>query len=66
MELVFLQSLQAEASALTSTGLHTGAFLWGLSNYYEHVEHDMLWERAEQQQYPLARLGIVLNQYSGR
>ena len=66
MELVFLQSLQAESASLNSTRLHTGAFLWDLSNYYEHVDHDILWERAEKQHYPLAVLAIVLNQYSGR
>ena len=46
METVFLQSLRAESAQAAPGTACTAAFLWDMSNYYEHVNHELLWLRA--------------------
>ena len=46
--------------------MHTGAFLWDLSNYYEHLDRRRLWQRAESTDFPLAVAAVALNQYAAR
>ena len=41
--MVFVQSLRAESAQATPGESHTAAFLWDLSNHYEHFSHELLW-----------------------
>ncbi len=67
MEVVYLQSLRAESGQLQEgQKLHTGAFLWDLSNYYEHLDRQLLWSRAASTEFPLAVAAVALNQYAAR
>ncbi len=66
METVFIQSLRSEASQIpdeTGRRSHSAAFLWDLSNYYEFVNHDRLFERARRRGMNLVVVAIALNQY---
>ena len=60
METTFVQALRGEAAV--TGGEHTGAFLWDLANFYEFVNHELLWERARAKGFPLAILAVALNQ----
>jgi hypothetical protein len=44
METTFVQALRGEAAA--ASGQHSGGFLWDLANFYEYVDHEVLWQRA--------------------
>ena len=60
METTFLQALRGESAV--ARGEHTGAFMWDLANFYEYIDHELLWSRAQQRGFPLALLAITLNQ----
>ena len=60
METTFVQALRGEAAV--AGGEHAGAFLWDLANFYEYVDHELLWERARAKNFPLAILAVALNQ----
>ena len=64
MEIVYLQALRAE-SAHAERG-HSAFLLWDLSNYYEHVSWDKLWDRCKEMQFSLVIAAASLNQYAGR
>ncbi len=66
MEVVYVQSLKAEAAQLQDEVLHTRAFLWDLANFYEFLNRRRLWERAESTGFPLAVAALALNQYSAK
>ena len=67
MEVVFLQSLKAESGQMQDGHrMHTGAFLWDLSNYYGHLDRQLLWSRASSTEFPLAIVAVALNQYAAR
>ena len=62
-ELVFQQALVPEAAAAEGRPAHSGALLWDMSDYYEHVQRPVLWERADRTHFPLSILAVVLNQH---
>ena len=64
MEVVFLQALQCETGAAENK--HSGCFLWDLSNFYEHISRERLWERGRERNFNAAILAISLNQYGTR
>lgn len=68
MEIVFVQSLRAESGQCQTGGTkkHSGAFLWDLSNYFDHVDRQLLWSRASSTSFPLAVAAVALNQYAAR
>ena len=66
VETVFLQSLRAESGQLQEPRQHSAAFLWDLSNYYEHLDRQLLWDRATSTSFPLAVVAEALNQYATR
>jgi hypothetical protein len=63
-DIVFRQSLKAEDGVACQDPLHSGAVLWGLSNYYEHISHQTLIERAHATGFSSVLLKVILNQYS--
>ena len=64
METTFVQALKGESAVVA--GSNSGAFLWDLANYYEHIDHEVLWQRARDRRFPLALLAVALNQYRAR
>ena len=61
METVMVQSMRAEAAPNNQE--HFACFLWDLANFCEHVDTDLLWERAKASGFPMIILAISLNQY---
>ena len=69
METVFIQSLRSEATQTPDAAgrrAHSAAFLWDLSDYYEFVNHEKLYERAGRRGMNLAVVSIALNQYRSK
>ena len=66
MDVVFLQSLRSESAACTDKPSYTAAFLWDLSNYYEFVDRQLLWERARSRRFNTVIVALALNQYSAQ
>ena len=64
METTFIQALRGESAV--AQGSHSGAFMWDLANYYEYIDHDVLWARGKQSGFPLAVLAVTLNQARAR
>ncbi len=64
METVLVQSMRAEAAA--ARGEHYACFLWDMSNFYEFISAELLWERGKARRFPLSILAVSLNQYRGK
>ncbi len=66
MEVVFIQALRSEAGQAAQQRLHSGFFLWDLSNFYEHINRQKLWQRAEELDFNLGIAAVSLNQYGSK
>ena len=64
MEAVWWQSLRAEAGV--SAFLHVGAFLWDMSNFYEHFHRGKLVRRALALDFPGFILRLSMLMYKAR
>ena len=65
-EVVFRQSLQAENGVTRDATLLTGAVLWDLSNYYEHISHQNLIDRARDTGFSSTIRKVILAQCSSQ
>jgi hypothetical protein len=63
VEVVYRQSLLAEGHR--GEGLITAAFLWDLSDFYEHISREKLKENATALGMPGLLITIAVNQYQG-
>ena len=66
MEVVFMQGLRAESGQQQEPRVHTGAFIWDLLNFYEHLNRQKLWDRACSTGFSKVVAAVALNQYSTR
>ncbi len=66
LELVFMRGLLAEAGAHDRQPEASACFMWDLSNFYEHVPRDRLWELGQTQGYRTPLLAVTLNQYAAK
>ncbi len=67
LETVYLQSATMEVAVSEgSNKLVGGAIMWDLSNYYEFVSREALWERAVSVKFPLTLLTLIFSQYQSK
>ena len=66
LEIVFAQSLAAEHGQYRNAKLHTSCVLWDMSNFYEHVRRQILWQRAQASGFNMRVLTVILNMYQAR
>ncbi len=66
LELVFMQAMLAEAGSHDEVQEFSACFMWDLSNYYEHVPRDTLWDHGQILGFNAGLLAVILNQYSSQ
>ena len=64
LELVFVQAMLSEAGAHGEEQEESAAFLWDMSNFYEHVPRATLWDHGAIQDFNAGVMAVVLNQYA--
>ena len=64
---MFIQSARAESvTHQGSAEIPTVGVVWGLTIVYEHLDCDVLWDRAEASELPLVLLTVITNQYQSK
>ena len=64
--MVYVQALVAEAGMMAEPQEQPAAFLWDLSNSYEYIPRQKLWDLAVAQGYNTGLLAVTLNMYGTR
>ena len=66
MEIVYMQSLEAEAAQYKDHPQYSAAYLWDLSNYYEGLNRELVWTRGKQLRFSQHLMAVALNKYGAQ
>ena len=62
-EIIYVQAARQESQRWTDSRVHTATLLWDMSNYYEHLNRDLLLQRSSDLDFPMALARVSCNVY---